>query len=143
MTTEYRIPARVVASYVANRHGLAWDVFTSQQRRIKLALARHIAMYAIRQICPHISLAQTGRIMGGRDHTTILHGVQRIEMLITTDAVVASEVDAIIEHFRNLPPPPSDLMLAAQIDATTKYLEVLIRRAQAQVRVSHQRAMAA
>lgn len=143
MTVQHRISGRQVAAYVADLYGITWEVFASQQSRIKLAHARQVAMYAIRQLCPHISLSQAGRIMGGRDHTTILHGVQRVEMLMNTDTSVAEGVGAILEHFRNLPPHPTDLMLSAQIDATTKYLEVLIRRAQAQVRVSHQLAMSA
>jgi len=60
--------------------------------RIKdVAYARHIAMYLCRTLTGR-SLTEIGRKFGNRDHTTILHGFQKIQGLIRSDWEVAYDV---------------------------------------------------
>lgn len=131
-----RVSARAVADFVAKRHNLTFAHMQSPRRSWDIARPRQIAMYAIRELCPHMSMPAIGRLLGGRDHTTILHGVRKITQLIPIHERVSSEVDLTLEHFRAVqeaPEPLVDLMLAARIDATSKHLETLIHTARGRV----------
>ncbi|ABS68924.1 Chromosomal replication initiator DnaA domain [Xanthobacter versatilis] len=64
-------------------------------RRLKsFAKARQVAMYLSRELTTK-SLPVIGAAIGGRDHTTILHGVGKISAEIETNARLASEVETI------------------------------------------------
>ena len=120
-----RVTGRQVIDFVAERHGLTFQQMTGQQRIISIARPRQIAMYVMREVCPHLSLPAIGRLLGGRDHTTILHGIQRIEALIHTQEDVLKEVLAALRHFDN-EALSTDIMLEARIDAATKHLNALL-----------------
>lgn len=60
-----------------------------------LVLPRHIAMFIAYRVTEH-SLPEIGRRFGGYDHTSILHGRDRIRHLIKTDVEVARHVDTIM-----------------------------------------------
>ena len=59
-----------------------------------IARPRQIAMYLAKQLTPR-SLPEIGRRFGGRDHTTIMHGVRRIEELMTTDSQMADDLQLL------------------------------------------------
>lgn len=64
-------------------------------RRLKLfAKARQVAMYLSRELTVK-SLPVIGAAIGGRDHSTILHGARKISEDMGTDTLLASEVAAI------------------------------------------------
>lgn len=46
---------------------------------------RQMAMYVCLQKCPHLSMRQIGRILGGRDRTTVLHGIRAAEKRFQSD----------------------------------------------------------
>jgi chromosomal replication initiation ATPase DnaA len=127
MTGPARITARAVADFVAQRHGMTFERLCVSSHRRSLARPRQIAMYTIRQLCPHMSLPAMGRLMGGRDHTTVLHGIRKIEELMHMNDHIAREVDEVMVHFYVEPVRPADPVLAAQIDAASKHLGVLLQ----------------
>jgi chromosomal replication initiator protein len=55
---------------------------------------RQIAMFLAKDLTPH-SLPVIGRKFGGRDHTTVLHAVRKIEALRVSDETLAADLDAI------------------------------------------------
>ncbi|PLX36959.1 MAG: hypothetical protein C0605_07775 [Hyphomicrobiales bacterium] len=58
------------------------------QRRFKsLVAARWHAAALIRHNCPHLSLPEIGRAMGGRCHTSIMHGLRRFDELARQESV--------------------------------------------------------
>lgn len=59
----------------------------SPRRTAAPVLARQIAMYLCRNLTIR-SLPEIGRRFGGRDHTTVLHAVRKIERIKETDALV-------------------------------------------------------
>jgi chromosomal replication initiator protein len=59
-----------------------------------IARPRQIAMFLAKQLTPR-SLPEIGRRFGGRDHTTIMHGVRRIEELMTTDSQMADDLQLL------------------------------------------------
>ena len=55
-----------------------------QGRAKDISLARQIAMYLIRRMT-NLSLKEIGKEFEGRDHTTVLHSLERVEELVKTD----------------------------------------------------------
>jgi chromosomal replication initiator protein len=55
---------------------------------------RQIAMYLAKALTPR-SLPEIGRRFGGRDHTTVLHAVRKIESLSGQDSGLAGEIDLL------------------------------------------------
>ena len=64
-------------------------------RRVRtIARPRQIAMYLAKQLTSR-SLPEIGRRFGGRDHTTVMHGVRRIEELRATDNQIAEDLELL------------------------------------------------
>jgi chromosomal replication initiator protein len=51
-------------------------------------------MYLAKQLTSR-SLPEIGRKFGGRDHTTVMHAVRKIEQLAETDAQIAEDVELL------------------------------------------------
>ncbi len=69
---------------VAGATGISVDQIRGSSRRTEVVLARHVAMYLLREEA-HCTLAYIGRILGGRDHSTVLHGCRRVETIKDSD----------------------------------------------------------
>lgn len=65
-----------------------------QTRQPQVSRPRHVVMYLAKELTGR-SLPEIGRLLGGRDHTTILHGVRKIARLIELGDPVASDVMAV------------------------------------------------
>jgi chromosomal replication initiator protein len=70
----------------------------ARDKRPEVAKARHVAMYMARELTRH-SLPEIGRKVGGRNHTTVLHAVNRINAAIRTDPAVHTAVDNLRRQF--------------------------------------------
>jgi chromosomal replication initiator protein len=55
---------------------------------------RQVAMYLAKTLTLR-SLPEIGRRFGGRDHTTVLHAVRKIENLVNNDNTLAEEIEAL------------------------------------------------
>lgn len=71
--------ARDVLAFVADAGDVKVTDLTDPCRRRPYTHLRFVAVWAIRQCCPHMSYPAIGRLLGGRDHTTIIHAEQRAE----------------------------------------------------------------
>jgi chromosomal replication initiator protein len=76
--TENEIPPKVILEETASYFALSIGDLMSKSRSRPLTQARHIAMYLMRE-CTGLSLVKIGEIFGGRDHTTALHGIKKVE----------------------------------------------------------------
>ena len=68
---------------------------TGEKRSRPLVDARHIAMYVTRQMTK-LSYPDIGREFGGRDHTTVLHAVRRVEKDMNGQGHMAKQVQAVM-----------------------------------------------
>lgn len=84
-----RIMLEVEAFYGVSRVDLM-----CRRQHVTVVMPRRIAMYLAKTLTPH-SLPEIGRRFGGRDHSTISHGVKKIEGLMATDRRLAAEVEAL------------------------------------------------
>lgn len=120
-----KITGREVLAYVAKFYDMPVDVLTGPTRRRPYARARQVAMYVMRQICPHLSYPAIGGIIGGRDHTTILHGVAKIEQLVEDDAEMADDINLLMAHFEPLVSERARAELDLRIDSVERLLSEL------------------
>jgi chromosomal replication initiator protein len=79
---------------VANHYSVSRQDILSSRRTATVVRPRQIAMYLSKALTPR-SYPEIGRRFGGRDHTTVLHAVRKIEELCTKDNVLAGEIDLL------------------------------------------------
>lgn len=72
-------PVRQIILEVAQEFGVPAAVITGINRSRRVVAVRHEAIYRARMERPDLSLPQIGKAFGGRDHTTILHAIKKIE----------------------------------------------------------------
>jgi chromosomal replication initiator protein len=75
----------------AQEFGVERKALIARDRRPAVATARQVAMYLARELTEH-SLPEIGRGVGGRNHTTVLHAVNRVSAAIRTDEAVRASV---------------------------------------------------
>jgi chromosomal replication initiator protein len=68
----------------------------AKNRTKAVAFPRQIAMYLARQLT-HSSLAEVGRAFGGKDHTTVLHAVEKIQTLLQEDPKFRKSLDTLTQ----------------------------------------------
>jgi chromosomal replication initiator protein len=66
----------------------------SASRRPRYCTARFAVMYALRE--QGYSLAEIGEVLGNRDHTTIIYGLERAEVLAQTDPWFAQQLASLL-----------------------------------------------
>jgi chromosomal replication initiator protein len=81
-----------IVDAAAEEFGVERDALLARDRRPAVAVARQVAMYLARELTSH-SLPEIGRGIGNRNHTTVLHAVDRVSTSIRTDPAVRSAVD--------------------------------------------------
>ncbi len=86
-------PERILA-VVSERFGVRTDALRGKRRTQAVALPRQVAMYLLRQLTD-LSLVEIGRLLGGRDHTTVLYACDKVEVMLTKDKELAQIVSEI------------------------------------------------
>jgi chromosomal replication initiator protein len=86
-----------VLQTVAKAFGVQVDRMLSRDRSREVALPRQIAMYLLREES-HISLPRIGETIGGRDHTTVMYGCDKIADLLERDDRLRRQVVEIREN---------------------------------------------
>jgi chromosomal replication initiator protein len=89
-----RVSIEDIQKKVAEHFQIRVSDMSSARRSRSVARPRQVAMYLSKQLTSR-SLPEIGRKFGGRDHTTVMHAVKKIEELIGTDAAFAEDVDLL------------------------------------------------
>jgi len=82
---------------VSKHYDVDIAVLKGRNRSRSVALARHVAMYLLREEL-HCSLLQIGEILGGRDHTTVIYGCDKVTVGIEEDDQLRKDVVTIKEQ---------------------------------------------
>ena len=82
-----------IRAVVAHRWGVRADALSSKRRTKDVTLPRQVAMYLIKDILG-ISLVRVGGFFGGRDHSTVIHSIRKVEDLLERDADFRQQVEA-------------------------------------------------
>jgi len=96
---ERRVTVDQIQKVVAEHYQLKQADMISERRARAVARPRQVAMWIAKQITTR-SLPDIGRRFGGRDHTTVLHAVRRIESLKAEDPMIARDVDVLLRKLR-------------------------------------------
>ena len=96
---EKRITIDDIQKATAEHYGMKQTDLISERRNRSIARPRQAAMWLAKQLTTR-SLPDIGRRFGGRDHTTVLHAVRRIEALKVDDAQLARDLEALTRKLR-------------------------------------------
>ena len=69
-------PAQIIIREVAGKHGVTTDDIRGVSRKVEFVRARQEAVYEIKKRL-HMSLPLIGKVIGNKDHTTVLHGIRK------------------------------------------------------------------
>ncbi|MBN2425965.1 MAG: chromosomal replication initiator protein DnaA [Calditrichaceae bacterium] len=86
-----------IMEHVAKVFNLPIDQLRAKTRKKDVVIARQIAMYLSKQLTRH-SLVTIGLHFGGRDHSTVIHGLDIIENRLKEDVVFRQKLDNMKKH---------------------------------------------
>ena len=92
--SERKITVEEIQRKVSEYYNIRMSDIIGPKRLRSYARPRQVAMYLCKQLTSR-SLPEIGRRFGGRDHTTVMHGVKRIEELKLTDGQIAEDVEML------------------------------------------------
>lgn len=86
-----------IQTVVAAYYGMSRLELISDRRAREVARPRQVAMWIAKKLTTR-SLPDIGQRFGGRDHTTVLHAVRRIEALRAEDPEIANATERLVER---------------------------------------------
>ncbi len=89
-----------IAESVANFYSITMEDLLKQSRRKEYVKPRQTAMYLARKELGS-SFPSIGEFFGGRDHTTVMHGVEKVEKAVTANDGIKQEMELILEKIYN------------------------------------------
>jgi len=92
--SERKISIDEIQRKVAEHYNIRLSDMIGPKRVRNFARPRQVAMYLCKQLTSR-SLPEIGRRFGGRDHTTVMHGVKRIEELRLQDGQIDEDVEML------------------------------------------------
>ena len=93
-SSDRKLSIEEIQRKVAEHYNVRLSDLIGPKRLRTIARPRQVAMYLSKQLTPR-SLPEIGRRFGGRDHTTIMHGVRKIEELMTTDSQLSDDLQLL------------------------------------------------
>ena len=89
-----RVKIEDIQRVVARQYNVSRSDLLSSRRTANVVRPRQVAMYLAKTLTLR-SLPEIGRRFGGRDHTTVLHAVRKIESLVSKDVALSDEVELL------------------------------------------------
>jgi len=97
---QQNIAIDLVQKVIAEAHNLSVTDLKGKKRTQAITLPRQIAMFLIRELTEY-STTEVGMEFGGRDHTTVMHAVQKIEDKVRTEPSFESRIQNLIRTIRD------------------------------------------
>ena len=89
-----QITPQLIISVVAEHFGITADDITSKRRNSEFVLPRQICMYLCRKLTDE-SLQNIGKALGKKDHTTVIHGIDKITDDMQVNEELKNKIDII------------------------------------------------
>jgi chromosomal replication initiator protein len=83
---------------VAESYGIPVELLMSRRRTKEVTVPRQVAMFLMRELL-ELPLTQIGNQFGGRDHSTVLHSVHKVEQDLATDASLRERIETLRAEF--------------------------------------------
>jgi len=93
-----RSPIIMVKS-MCEKLGVSYDAVCGSGRARALVLARQMMMVVLKN-ATGLSLSEIGDYVGGRDHATVMYGIERIEKLQASDLVMSAQISEMIAEYK-------------------------------------------
>ena len=91
------LTADAIRARVAERWAVTVDALTSKRRTKELTVPRQVAMYLMRSLLD-MPLVEIGKYFGGRDHSTVIHSVEKVTEDVHNDAEFRARVESVREE---------------------------------------------
>ena len=95
-----RITPELIISVIADQYGVTQEDIISKKRSREIALPRQIAMYLCRDMT-QLSTTNIGRAFGDRDHTTVMHGCDKINDEMKANFAFKKRVEELAAMIKN------------------------------------------
>ena len=82
---------------VSNHFNVSVSAVSSKSRKRDLVVPRQVSMYLAQK---YTKMPAIGKLVGGRDHSTVLHSCAQVEARLKTDSLFAAEVESIATSFK-------------------------------------------
>ena len=99
-TQERAVTIENIQKAVAQHCSVSLADMRSSRRARHIARSRQMAMYLAKQLTPH-SLPEIGKQFGGKDHTTVMHAVRRVEALLTEDGTMREDIERLTRSLQS------------------------------------------
>ncbi|MBH0238733.1 chromosomal replication initiator protein DnaA [Methylobrevis albus] len=93
-TDQRKVKIEDIQRVVAKHYNVSKQDLLSSRRTRSIVWPRQIAMFLAKTLTLR-SLPEIGRRFGGRDHTTVLHAVRKVEGLVATDEALAQDIEIL------------------------------------------------
>ena len=93
-----QITPEAIIRYIAEKYDVTPEDIKGEKRNNKIVYPRQISMYLIRELT-NTTLQGIGAIMGDKHHTTVSHGIEKLEKMMKEQPEVKASVDDLKKHF--------------------------------------------
>jgi chromosomal replication initiator protein len=94
-----KIGIDLIQQIVADYYNIKVQDLSSKKRPENIAMARQTAMYITRNLTDY-SLVQIGQYFGGKDHTTVMHAIKKVEHMIKSNDKFKIAMDELIARIK-------------------------------------------
>jgi len=91
----------IIQKAVADTYSLSVNDLKGKKRNQKIVYPRQLAMYICREMTD-FSTTEIGESFGGRDHTTVMHSIEKIQGLFITDPSLDSTIESLKRNIKEL-----------------------------------------
>ena len=84
----------LIINIVAEHFGVKSEDISSTKRNSEFVVPRQIVMYLCRDLTDH-SLNNIGKLLGKKDHTTVIHGIKKVEDELKTNEELRNKIEII------------------------------------------------
>ena len=88
------VTPNLIIEVVAEHFGVKAEDITSKKRNAEFVQPRQVVMYLCREICD-LSLSNIGKILGKKDHTTVIHGINKVTEEMVDNEELRKRIDTI------------------------------------------------
>lgn len=94
---EQKLNEERIVDVVADYYNLTPQQIKGKIRTSQISLARHISMYLIRTLLD-VPFLKIGQIFGGKDHSTVINAVTKVEKSLKTDPLFVTAISELKKH---------------------------------------------
>jgi chromosomal replication initiator protein len=98
------VTAETIQGTVAREWGVTPEGLRSKTRTKALTVPRQVAMYFMRELLA-MQLVEIGAVFGGRDHSTVIHSLERVQAILKEEPALAVRIGKLRAHFDTLRSP--------------------------------------